>query len=474
MAPIGLLQIAAVAHKMGHDVEYVDINQPCWNIGVEVMNPQIVAASMMTGEAKHYYGAAELLKRTCPDALLLAGGMHPTMFPEMIKESAFHVACRGEGEAAFKTLILDMMDGGQLHDFKEIPNLVTKTTPNPSDIPMYALNHNLDSLPPPLWSLVYDNTHLGANPLKSYMTGRGCPFSCSYCFNASWRSLYDGQRASTLRKYSVDYIMEDLTNIRDQWPLEYVKFYDDVFVTQADDWFYSFCREYKATIGKPFFVLMRAEHLTDNIAGHLKEAGCQCISMSIEAKAEVRRLIMHRTQSDDALIEAHELCQKHKIATFTNVIVGLPDTTHADDLESLDLAAKCKPTWLEFPIYEPYPKTELGDHTFAQGYADHDWRQIHTSYQFRSRLTCFTEQEKDIQENFGTVGVIATLFPRFRHWIETDLIHRKPNRLFLLWYFVVKMIRMQKRIYPTELGLRARLKVYYRSLKQEFWRHSEE
>lgn len=474
MAPIGLLQIAAVADRLGHDVAYVNMNDADWMYQIVSLKPQVIAASMMTGEAKHYYRAAAVINKVMPEALLVAGGMHPTFFPEMVKESAFHIICRGEGEAAFKTLLLDMMNGAQLPDFKEIPNLVTATTHDPGNIPLYALEHNLDSLPHPLWELVYDNTHLGQNPLKSYMTGRGCPHSCAYCSLPSWRALYSGQRPSTLRKHSVGYIMEDLEMIQSRWPLECVKFYDDVFVQKADNWFFEFCRQYKQRIGKPFFILMRAEYLTDEIARNLKAAGCRCISMSIEAKAEVRRLIMNRNQSDEALIEAHDLCRKHGIATFTNVIVGLPDTTHEDDLESLELAAKCQPTWIEFPIYFPLPQTELGDYTFTKGYAEQDWMNVHTSYQYRSTLTCFTEQEKDLQVNFGTLGVLAVLYPRLREWIIADLIHRKPGKLWLLLYFCVKMTRMQKRIYPCGLSLWQRLKVYARSLKQEFWRHTSE
>lgn len=474
MAPIGILQMAAIAKELGHKVEYVNINQPGWHIYVDVAQPQIVAASVMTGEAKHYYGAAALLKRTVSDALLVAGGHHPTFFPEMAKESAFHVICRGEGEAAFKTLLQDVERGKQLQGYDSIPNLVTATTHDPMSIPMYPLEHCLDSLPPPLWELIYDNTHLGNNPLKIYMTGRGCPFSCGYCTAASWRALYPGQHASTLRKYSVDYIIEDLLRIKTRWPLEYVKFYDDVFVTRSDEWFLSFCREYRRSIGKPFFVLMRAEHLTDEIADFLKWAGCQCISMSIESTEGVRRIIMNRSQSDEALIDAHALCRKYGIHTFTNVMVGLPDTTVTDDLAALELAVKCEPTWQESPIFEPYPRTHLGSYTFSKGYADQDWRQIHTSYQYRSRLSCFTETEKDTQQNFGTLGVLAVLYPRFRKWITTDLIYRKPRKLYLLLYFVVKMRVLQTKIYPTGLSWWGRMKVYYRSLKQEFWRHTDE
>jgi radical SAM superfamily enzyme YgiQ (UPF0313 family) len=423
MGPIGLCQIAAVAERAGHTVYYLDMNMSMWRTELMKIAPDVVACSVMTGEAKHYYDAADVISKLLPKTLLVAGGTHPTFFPEMVKESAFHIVCRGEGELAFSRLLTDVRDGAQLPELKDIPNMVTATTHDPMNVNMWRLQERLDDLPPPLWKLIYDNTHLGANPLKIYMTGRGCPFSCAYCASPQWRALYPGQGAGRLRKYSVDYIIDDLACIMFQWPLEYVKFYDDVFITQADDWFY---------------------------------------------------LIMNRTQSDEALIVAHAICREHKISTFTNVMVGLPDTNHLDDLESLELAIRCQPTWIEFPIYEPYPRTELGDYTFSKGYADHDWRKIHTSYQYRSRLSYFTEQEKDIQVNFGTLGVIATLYVRFHYWITSDLIHRKPNRWFLFAYFLIKMVRMQKKIYPTGLNVFGRLKIYYRSIKQELWRHSSE
>ena len=111
MAPVGLLQIAAIADLLGHEVGYADINDPDFLKYLKVFEPHVVAASIMTGEAKHYYQVAETIAEQRPEALMVAGGMHPTFFPEMVKESKWHIACRGEGEMAFKNLLMDMEAG---------------------------------------------------------------------------------------------------------------------------------------------------------------------------------------------------------------------------------------------------------------------------------------------------------------------------------------------------------------------------
>jgi len=474
MAPSGLLQIAAIARELGHECFYLDMNDEKWKADMKVFDPHAVCCSLMSGEAKWYYGAASWIKANLPNAIMIAGGSHPTYFPGgMIKDSDFHVICRGEGETAFKVFLQHLANGAQMVDFKDIPNLVTKDSEDPMNIPMYALEHNLDLLPPPAWDLFYDSTHLGGNNLRSYIAGRSCPHRCGYCFNASFHKLYEGQRPRQLRKLSPEYIVSDLEHIRDTWGLKFLKLYDDVLVNSYDDWLHEFTALYRERLGIPFFCLMRADSLTEKIAKRLKWAGCQTISMSIEAKSETRAMVMDRHMDDQALIDAHAICRKLGISTFANVIVGLPDTHSDDDWEALELALRCGCTWIEYVQYTPYPETALGEMTFDSGYAKRGDLNVHTSYQNRSILTCFTSQEKDAQENFGTLGVVATLYPWFLP-VARWLIPGKPRRIYLLLYYVVKMRIMQNKIYPSGNSRLQRWKIYWRSLKQEIWRRTDE
>jgi hypothetical protein len=315
---------------------------------------------------------------------------------------------------------------------------------------------------------------MGNSLVKSFITSRGCPYPCTYCFNHAWKRLYQGY-GKMLRRHSVDYVLEDIQRVRAKWPLSTVKFYDDVFSYRADDWLGEFSRKYKERIGLPFFILTRCDLLTEDMVKLLKYAGCRTISMSIEAgNPEIRSEMLKRPISNEQIIAAHRLCDKYGIYTFTNCIIGLPGTTIAHDSESLDLSLECKVDWGEFLQFHPYPKTELGDHTIAMGMYTPEYETMHTSYQYISPLNCFTKKEKSMQRNLAVLGPVAVVLPRTRHFIVKFLLYFPPNRLFTVAYSLAKMYALRRKIYLTKTTFSESLRIFVRSLRQDIFRHTEE
>ena len=348
LAPIGLCMISAVAKKFGHEVRLSEMNTDDTLKTVKDYNPHIVAYSSSTGEAKHYLKMNDRIKEANPFIYTIMGGHHPTFFPEIINDSSLDAICQGEGEAAFADVL-----GGK----SNIQNIRTKGS---ESLGLRKLVEDVDSLPFPDYSLMYDNTPLGKYPLKIFMASRGCPYGCTYCFNPSWNKLYNGQKI--VRRHSVDYIIDQILWVKRKWPLTTVKFYDDIFCYQADAWLEEFAKKYRRQVGLPFFILTRADLLTEDMTNLLKYAGVKTISMSLESGNErIRNDLLKRHMSTESFIKAHELCRKYEITTFTNCIIALPTSRLKNDIESLDLCIKCKVDWVEFVIFYPFPRTVLGD-----------------------------------------------------------------------------------------------------------------
>ncbi|MCX6340308.1 MAG: radical SAM protein [Candidatus Aureabacteria bacterium] len=362
IAPLGPMVISAIARKAGHETFLCDMRKEDPLARTEALNPDIVAYSSSTGESKHYLRLNVRIKERFPELFTIMGGPHPTFFPRSVMESTLDAVCVGEGEGAFRDLLNAISAGKAIAG---IPNVVSKGETEPSSV--RDLVADLDSLPLPDYPLFYDATPMGRYPLKSFMAGRGCPYRCTYCFNASWRALYRG-KGNYLRRHSVGYVIEDILAVRSRWPLSCVKFYDDIFCYKADAWLDEFSREYRDRLGIPFFILTRADLLTEEMAKLLKHAGCRTISMSIEAgNPDIRNNVLGRNMTDGQILDAYRLCEKYGIYTFTNCIVGLPESTIEKDVESVDLSIKAKATWAEFPIFFPYPGTKLGDRVISMG-----------------------------------------------------------------------------------------------------------
>lgn len=467
MAPIGLCCISAVAKEAGWNTYLSEMNSSDPIQMVREINPDIVAYSSSTGEAKHYLKVNEIIKRESPNVFTIMGGPHPTFFPEMLEDSTLDAICVGEGEGPFadvlKATALQRMIVG-------IRNIKTHST---IKLGIRRLIEDLDTLPFPDYGLIYDNTNIGKNPLKSFITSRGCPYNCTYCFNHAWKEMYRG-KGKIVRKHSVDYVVEDIERVRAEWPLDYVKFYDDIFVYTANSWLEEFVSKYKKRIAMPFFILTRADLLTDDMAKLLKSAGCQAISMSIEAGNDmVRNEMLKRNMSKEQIINAHRICDKYDLQTFTNCIVGLPGTTVGHEVESVDLCVECGVTWAEFPIFYPYPKTELGQRTVDLGLYVPDYGNMHTSYQSTSLLN-FDDKYKLVLKNLSILGPVAAALPKLRGLIVSRLIYSKYSKLFILIYYVLKMWVFRTKIYTKqEMSLKTSIQIFIRSLKQEFFRHDQ-
>jgi anaerobic magnesium-protoporphyrin IX monomethyl ester cyclase len=218
LAPVGLCIISAVARQKGCQTYLCEMNSDDPFDSISRIRPDIIAYSSSTGEAKHYLGLNRLIKKEHPHIFTIMGGPHPTFYPQMIKDSSLDAVCIGEGETAFSRLLDAFLLGRPIDG---VPNIYTD--PNQSVI-VDNLIEDLDSLPFPDYSLLYDNTPMGRLPLKNFIASRGCPYSCTYCFNHKWNAIYKG-KGNIVRRHSVDYVLDNIIKVRKRWPLSCVKFF---------------------------------------------------------------------------------------------------------------------------------------------------------------------------------------------------------------------------------------------------------
>jgi len=246
LAPLGLCAVSSAARRAGHETSLCQMNTQDAMSYISRYRPDVVAYSASTGEVKHYLTINAAIKERFPDIFTIMGGPHPTFYPDVVNYGCLDAICRGEADTVFPDVLAALSDRGSASG---IDNIVTPHQKAPSK--MRPLVEDLDSLPFPDVSLLYDNTPMGGYPLKSVITSRGCPYNCSYCFNASWRRLYEG-KGNAVRRNSVEYVISQIEFIKSKWPLSFVKFYDDIFAYAVDEWLEEFSIKYKRRVGLPF------------------------------------------------------------------------------------------------------------------------------------------------------------------------------------------------------------------------------
>jgi len=409
----GTAFLSAVAKEAGWTPHFVVFDQRTMGAAMERIKPSLVCYSAMSTDAPTYLKINRWLKERY-QFISLMGGTHPTYFPEVIEEDGLDYICRGEGEEFFGEFLNTLASGG---DLEGIQNLWSKTTRNPVRNPA----KDLDDLPMPDRSLIFDSTALGNSPIKTFMTSRGCPFSCAYCHNNSLKELYKGF-SKHYRHHSVDRAIREIAEVKAKYPLHFIKFEDDLFAAKTS-WLREFSARYKREIGVPFNCLQRFEIINDERVKLLKDAGCVSISMSIEsANPRIRRDILNRDMAltNDQIAERLRLIKSHGLNIMTSQILGIPTSTLEDERIGLELSIAGGTDFAGAAILFPFPRTAIHEYCEKLGLLPDTLEEAGVSLQQMSQLKGFTDRERATQwnlSNFWPVMVKYPLLKPFLWWL---------------------------------------------------------
>jgi radical SAM superfamily enzyme YgiQ (UPF0313 family) len=165
----------------------------------------------------------------------------------------------------------------------------------------------------------------------------------------------------------VDEIKEGLKKYK--W-IKYVNLQDDAFCLDKE-YVRSFCKIFKDEINLPFYANTRANLVTEEICESLSKGGCKHVAIGIESgNKEIREKILKRFMTNEQIINAIKLCHKHGINVGTYNIIGLPNETISNVLETLKLNVISGADSMHVSIFQPYPNSELYDYCLANNLVD--------------------------------------------------------------------------------------------------------
>lgn len=179
--------------------------------------------------------------------------------------------------------------------------------------------------------------------------------------------------------------------------------------------------------------------------------------------------------------------QKRKFLVDILKGLGLHHNRLDYDIESIMFTLERCPGYAEILTLNPYPGTKATDWCVAMGAFDGDFEKLHSSYQSKSPLTCFTEYEKDVMQNLTLIGTFLALFWGSRNRAMFALA--KPlTKLFVghlsritrpwvqklfLWLYTISQVYMHRtRIYPSKYTFRENIK-FYLDMVQHIFRKKE-
>src|SRR5262245_16497828 len=466
--PLGAMILSGVCRKAGHETRLAILQQQDIADILEDFNPDVVAYSTMTPDEHLFVTADAVVRRwtmsTGKRVLRIMGGAHPTYFPEVLRKMNLDAICAGDGENA----ILRVIDAfAEDRPFEGIPNIITPAQPTF----IKEVVEDMDAVPFADRDLMYNAApEMLDHGIRSFLTQKGCPYKCTYCFNHAYNRMFKGDGRKIMRRRSVDDLLAEIKEVAQGYPVaRYIRFADDVFVISKEDaWLEEFADRYPKEIGLPFYCLIRCNALTENVARLLQKAGCKSIGMSIEAGSErVRNDIMKRNMPDAMVRHAFALARTYGLNAWGNSILAAPGTTFADDLETFHYARSLNAAVPTFSIFAPFPGTDLTKQAVQLGLLDADFDFSSVSCWDHSVLRGYTEQERLMQTNLAYLAQLFCKLPDFMLPVLNVLLPMPLTRAYKIIGAMVFSYLMGTKVFPGAhpRGVRPFVRAVHRALK---------
>jgi radical SAM superfamily enzyme YgiQ (UPF0313 family) len=345
---------------------------------VAALQPDLIAFSVMSPHWFPMEPYFEEIKKLLPDAAICIGGYQAMLSQQQtIANRNIDFICTGDGEYAMGNLVQFMRGSkdGPVDGMWERMTDDTVFETEPHQI------GDLAALPFPDYDIFekadgFNNVNTSIFGPKEklvlpVMTGRGCPYRCTYCCNTP---LLDGwkNKKEFLRKYEPQAMVDELIRLRDKYGVGYFEFWDELFLSNLK-FVNAFFELYKEQVGLPFSINSRVEVMNEKFCEKAAAAGCHTIWFGIESGDETyRSKMLGRKMTNDQVIAAAENCKKAGINRLTFNIVGMPLETAENMRQTLELNRIIAPEFFFFFNYIP-----LHEVAEREGLLMHDKKSLH-------------------------------------------------------------------------------------------------
>jgi anaerobic magnesium-protoporphyrin IX monomethyl ester cyclase len=453
--PLGPLYLSEIARQEGWEPHVVLGTGPDFKEirnAVERLSPEVLGFTQFTGNHQDTRKLFEELREEYPDMGLVIGGPHPTAAPAEVAAYADHVAF-GEGFNALRRVLRGGADKGIM-----IPKL--------------------ERFPIAYRDQFYrDSPAHRDSPIKNIITGTGCPFRCTYCWNANDVEDLEGDFEGEPRKFEalkkvlpsgrtfsksirpVEDIVKEADDIRRLAPNTEMLFFQDDIFGHDPRWLEEFNQKWEGRF--PFHLMSRFEFLDPSrkrgrrTLDLLADSGCNGITVAIEsADPTIRKEVLRRNTPQGTILDTMDYIAEKRMATRTFSMIGLPYGATSEptsvgleaDLETLKLNADLAertglPTIAWASIVVPYTGTKLSQYTQEHGFFDGNDEGIEgTSYR-RGSVLRFVDRWVGPGLREDTPGVwmneeqeglylrqlrdLMCYFPAFAHAREGDELARE-------------------------------------------------
>ncbi len=414
--------------------------------------PDLVAFSVLTD----FYGWAKGLSRqikTRMDVPVVFGGIHSTAVPDyVLQEKSVDYVIIGEGEYP----MLELVNAIQSKNiYPQIDNIWYRKGGLIQKTKIRHLIEDLDSLPFPDKDIFYREV---CNSLDYIITtGRGCPYSCSYCHNSFTKKLYSGL-GKYLRRRSPENVIEELEIGLKKYRMHSVTFQDELF-TYDKKWLSEFSILYQSKIRLPSFCCVDPVSIDSQTVGFLRDINCYAVEMGVQSlDARIREDVLGRKYTNNDVALALKLLRRSGIECVTDHILGLPTEGPDSYTELLEFYRKNKANHVSVFLLRYYPNTDI---ISKSGLKNDDIDMINKGESFNRFTVCGNAGKEEVvaaKEVLMLLNLLPINLVKFcvlRRRYSLLLFFAKIYKVFLcanIFRFINRLIRWRKLIVPYHIN----------------------
>jgi len=439
MPYFGILSMSAYLAKEGYAVDVlVDALEKNLIEKVKELNPQVIGFSVFSSEHLWLIDTARKIKEAFPGIALVVGGVHAMIYPEnILEDTPCDFVCHSDGEGVVVDIVKELkkpqaswplIKGIAYRDNegKVFKNEAALHVPFRDDI---VEDRN-----------IYFNRYpiLLKDEFAFFLSSRGCPYSCSFCYNAHLRDLAPNKQGY-LRQKKESVLIDEIKRLIEKTPIKIISFIDDMF-TFNKEWLKSFLALYKDEINLPFGCNTRADQVDEEMVSLLSQAGCKFASFGIETGNEdIRSRILNKHVKNQEIIRAGNLLSAKGITVRSSNMFCLPEETLEDAFKTVDLNIESKVASASSMLLLPYPKTKISDYCQEKNFFEKEF----TLYDLphitqRTSVLDIPDKRKIVNVHYLTYWFVRfpLAYRLFRGVVYAGWLNSILYPIFLLGFFV--------------------------------------
>ncbi len=362
MPPGGCLYVGDALKKAGYTViiQHIssrDIDSTADQIIRQA--PLFVGFSILTGSpVVHSAQLSKKIKEKLPQTSIVWGGIHPSLMPlDCLKEPFVDYVVQGEGEITSCELAHALSENGSFDDilglcWKNQAGTLIQNDRRPlmKDIDQFRQD----------WSLVdiknYIRTSFDGKKYFSFITSRGCPHKCGFCYNLA----FNEQR---WRAHSVEFVVNEMIQIHHQTGVNLFTFLDDNFLANKKRAFEILKRLKEENISVSW-IEVRIDAIDDKTLSELSKYNVKTLFVGWESGSNDTLARIDKGFKTDLILNGFRLAAKYSFEVDASAIVGFPFETEEQWQKTIDMVLeidRLNPGRNKFNlgVYVPYPGTPI-------------------------------------------------------------------------------------------------------------------